>query len=192
MGKDNEPRDSQPVAGKRGKEMNKLILVENIEKKIYMIRGQKVILDVDLARLYRVRTWRLNEQVKRNKRRFPEDFMFPLTRQEIMRISQNAISLKFHKNINAFTEPGIAMLSSVLHSDKAIQVNIAIMRAFIHLREVIATHKELAIKFKELENVVGKHDSQILAIFEAIRKMLIFEDKGSKKRIGFLADRNNR
>ena len=115
----------------------KLIGIEQIERKIYWIRRQKVMLDQDLAQLYRVSTSRLNKQVKRNKNRFPEDFMFSLTRQEILRISQfatSSCSLKYAKNVNVFTENGVAMLSSVLRSECAIQVNIQIMRSFTRLR----------------------------------------------------------
>ena len=128
--------------------MKDLIPVERIENKIYVIRGQKVMLDRDLAELYGVTTRRLNEQVKRNIKRFPPDFMFSLTRQEIMNISQFVISsaagtnmsqiatssnVKHSKNVNAFTENGVAMLSSVLRSERAIEVNIQIMRAFTRL-----------------------------------------------------------
>ena len=173
-------------------ETMELIPVERIESRIYLIRGKKVMLDFNLAELYQVPTWRLNEQVKRNIERFPEDFMFSLTRQEILSISQIAISssgkkresVKFSKNVNAFTEQGVAMLSSVLRSKRAIQVNIAIMRAFVKLKQVLATHKEVSRKLKELEGRVDTHDSDIKAIFEAIRKMV---EPASKpvRRIGF-------
>jgi hypothetical protein len=166
-----------------------LISLERIENKIYLVRGQKVMLDSDLAELYGVSTGRLNEQVKRNLERFPDDFMFSLTRQEILRISQIAISssLKFSKNVNAFTENGVAMLSSVLRSKRAIQVNILIMRTFNRLRHFLFTHKELAQKFKELDGKHQKHDAQIQAIFKVIREMMA-PTSTAKRRIGFLRE----
>jgi len=138
------------------------------------------MLDRDLAELYGVKTFVLNQAVKRNRERFPEDFMFSLTRQEISNISQfvicsvdpNIKTIKHSKNVNAFTENGVAMLSSVLRSDRAIQVNIAIMRAFTRLRQLLSTHKELARKFKELEGRVGQHDSVIREILDAIRELM--------------------
>jgi len=168
--------------------MSDLIPVERIENRIYLIRGQKVMLDRDLAELYGVPTFVLNQAVKRNLERFPSDFMFSLTRQEITRISQIVISsstLKFSKNVNVFTEQGIAMLSSVLRSKQAIQVNIAIMRAFVKLRKFIINHKGLAQKIKELENKSEKHDVEIQAIFEAIRRLMEPDEKPIKK-IGFV------
>lgn len=173
--------------------MSDLVPIERIENRIYLIRGQKVILDRDLAELYGVKTFVLNQAVKRNRERFPEDFMFSLTREEILSISQFVISssgrpddtLKFAKNVNAFTEQGIAMLSGVLHSKRAILVNIAIMRAFIRLRQILSTHKELAQKLSELETRVEKHDSAIMAIFEAIRRLMVPAEEPGKK-IGFL------
>ena len=143
------------------------------------------MLDADLAELYQVSTGRLNEQVKRNNDRFPEDFMFSLTREEILSISQIAISsLKFSKNVNAFTEQGIAMLSSVLRSKRAVQVNIIIMRAFVKLRQILSTHKEFAEKLKELEDKLGNHDIKIRAIFDALRQLMEPEVK-PKRKIGF-------
>ena len=114
-----------------------------IENKIYIIRGEKVMLDRDLAELYMVDTRALNQAVKRNADRFPADFMFALSRDEISRISQIVISLKFSKNVNAFTEQGVAMLSGILKSPRAIAVNVQIMRAFVRLRKVISENKEL-------------------------------------------------
>lgn len=172
--------------------MSDIVPMEKIENKIYLIREQKVMLDRDLAKLYGVSTSAVNQAVKRNIERFPADFMFSLTRNEILRISQFVISsdagrigLKYSKNVNAFNEQGVAMLSSVLRSKRAIQVNIAIMRAFVKLRQMLAKHKELMRKFKELENRVDKHDKQIILIFDAINKMLETEKK-PEKRIGFL------
>jgi len=148
--------------------------VELIERRIYGIRGHKVMLDRDLAALYGVETRVLNQAVRRNLERFPQDFMFPLTREEILNLSQIVISseIKHAPNVFAFTEQGVAMLSSVLRSRRAIQVNIAIMRAFVRLKRVISTHKELARKLDLLERKVGKHEGEIQTIFEAIRKLM--------------------
>ena len=152
--------------------MKSLILQEAIEQKIFMIRGHKVMLDRDLAELYGVKTRVLNQAVKRNIKRFPEDFRFSLSREEILRMSQIVTSLKFYKSVSVFTEQGVAMLSSVLKSERAIQVNIAIMRAFVKLRKILSTHKELAHKLNELEKRIEKHDSEIRTIFEAIRQLM--------------------
>ena len=156
--------------------MTNVIPEEVIENKIYLIRGSKVMLSTDLAKLYGVPSMRLNEQVKRNVKRFPIDFMFLLTRQEATILkSQIAISSwggSQRANPYAFTEQGVAMLSSVLHSERAIQVNIAIMRAFVKLKEILSTHKELAHKLKELEGKFEKHDTEILMIFDAIRQLM--------------------
>jgi hypothetical protein len=151
------------------------IPVERIEKAILLVRGHKVMLDRDLAALYGVETRALNQAVKRNRDRFPDDFMFELTRDEIRNISQSVIcssTMKHEKNAYAFTEQGVAMLSSVLHSKRAVQVNIEIMRVFVRLREMMATHKELAFKLVELEERLEGHDEQIQNIFEAIRQLM--------------------
>ena len=157
--------------------MQTSIRVESIEQKIFLIRGEKVMLDTDLAQLYEVTTKRLNEQVKRNFSRFPEDFMFQLTHDELIKInlrSQNATSNRGGRRYlpYAFTEQGIAMLSTVLNSERAIQVNIAIMRAFVKLRQVLAAHKELADRLNELEHRMDKKDNEIIALFEAIRQLM--------------------
>jgi hypothetical protein len=159
------------------------IPVERIEKAILLVRGQKVMLDRDLAVLYGVETRILNQAVRRNIKRFPPDFMFELTREEIMRISQTVISseIKYSKRVHAFTEQGVAMLSSVLNSERAIEVNIAIMRVFVRLREMMATHKELAVKLRELDGRIQDHDEQIVAIFEAIRQLMTPPDPPRKK-----------
>jgi hypothetical protein len=171
-----------------------LIPVERIEGSILLIRGQKVMLDRDLARLYGVETRVMNQAIRRNIDRFPEDFMFRLTREEIMRISQFVISsvhpgvktLKFSKSVMAFTEHGVAMLSSVLNSPRAIQVNIQIMRTFAKLREIISQHKDLARRLDELEK---KYDAQFKIVFDAIRQLMVpAEPETPKKRIGFLVE----
>lgn len=161
-----------------------LIAPEVVERRILLIRGQKVMLGPHLAELYGIETRVLMQAVKRNSDRFPEDFMFPLTREEILRISQSVTSLKYSKDVYAFTEQGVAMLSSVLNSPIAIQMNIAIMRAFVKLREILSTHKELALKLKQLEMKIEKHDEEIHAIFEAIRKLMEPTEK-PRKQISF-------
>ncbi len=168
--------------------MKELILEKEVEQKIYLIRGFKVMLDKDLAELYRVPAKVLNQAVKRNKSRFPMDFMFQLNWEETESLRSQFVTLKqgHHRKYcpYAFTEQGVAMLSSVLKSERAVQVNIAIMRAFVKLREIISQNKELAQKLNELERKVGEHDEEISAIFEAIRKMMAVEEK-PKGKIGF-------
>jgi len=165
-----------------------IVTVEGIEQKIFFIRGQKVMLDIHLAELYGVETRRLKEQVKRNIKRFPPDFMFQLSRDEWQNlISQFATSSSwggYRKLPHAFTEQGIAMLSGVLHSDRAIEVNIAIMRAFVKLRQVLALHKELADRLAELERRMNKKDQEVIALFEAIRRLMTPPEK-KKGAIGF-------
>lgn len=160
-----------------------------IEKKIHTIRNQKIILDFDLAQLYEIETKRLKEAVKRNTNRFPEDFMFELTSEEFNFLrSQFATSKRGGTRYApyAFTEQGVAMLSSVINTEKAIQVNIAIMRAFVFMRQYALTHKDLTDKLKELES---KYNKQFKDIYEAIH-YLIQKDKEEiiqkeRKRIGF-------
>jgi len=160
-----------------------LVPAEVIVGKILFLRGEKVLLDRDLAELYGVETRVLNQAVGRNKKRFPEDFMFVLTREEITRISQSVTSskIKYSKRVTAFTEQGVAMLSSVLNNDRAIEVNIAIMRAFVQLRKMIASNEELARKLDELEE---KYDEQFRIVFDAIRALIEHDEKPPKK-IGF-------
>ena len=164
-----------------------VVPVERIERSIFLVRGQRVMLDTDLAKLYGVTTKRLNEQVKRNRDRFPSDFMFQLTRQEVTNLrSQFATSswggIRYLPL--AFTEQGVAMLSGGLHSKRAIQVNIEIMRAFIRLRQVLASHKELAQKLGQLERKVASHDVHIQSLFEAIRQLMT-PSPAPRRRIGF-------
>jgi hypothetical protein len=165
-----------------------IVPVELIENKIYFIRGQKVMLDDDLAQLYSVSTKRLNEQVRRNIGRFPEDFMFQLSREEAENLrSQIATSSYGGRRYLpfAFTEHGILMLSSVLNSKRAIDVNIQIMRIFVKIREILSAHKDLAHKLDQLEQKVGSHDVDIRQIFNAIRQIMKPTKEKSKK-IGFL------
>jgi ORF6N domain len=167
-------------------EEKQLIPPEIIETKIFLIRGKKVMLDRDLALLYGVETRVLNQAVQRNIKRFPNDFMFALTREEIRNISQIVISskIKHAPNVRAFTEQGVAMLSGILNSDRAIDVNIAIMRVFVRIRELLAGRKELNVKLKELEDRIQDHDEKIIAIFEAIRQLMI-PPETPKRKIGF-------
>jgi phage regulator Rha-like protein len=173
-------------AGKDRYFMAKLVPIESIVSKIVFLRDENVILDRDLAELYGVETRVLNQAVSRNVKRFPPDFMFTLTRDEIMRISQIVTSseIKYSKRVRAFTEQGVAMLSSVLNSERAIEVNVAIIRAFVHLRKMVSSHKELARKLKELEQHIKDHDEQIQAIFEAIQQLISLPEN-SQKKIGF-------
>ena len=154
--------------------MKEIIPQEVIEQKIFLIRGHKVMLDKDLAKLYGAETRILNQAVRRNIDRFPEDFMFSLTREEILNLSQIVISskIKHAPNVFAFTEQGVAMLSSVLRSKRAIMVNIIIMRAFVRLRQILATHKEPAHKLEKHERRLDKHDKHIIAIFDIIKELL--------------------
>src|SRR5437870_3705314 len=160
-----------------------LIPVERIERAIYLIRGEKVMLDRDLAALYEVETRALNQAVGRNRDRFPMDFMFELTRDEILGISQIVTSsnLKFSKRVTAFTEQGVAMLSSVLHSARAVKVNIEIMRAFVRLRQILASNTDLSRGLDELES---KYDRQFKVVFDAIRQ-LMSPPQANRKQIGF-------
>ncbi|MBI5195822.1 MAG: ORF6N domain-containing protein [Nitrospirae bacterium] len=168
--------------------MNEIIPVEVIQQKIFLIRGQKVMLDKDLAELYGVKPIRLREQVKRNIRRFPKDFMFQLNEREIdSMVSQNAIPSRKHLGgyqPYVFSEQGVAMLATVLNSETAILANIAIMRAFVKLRQILSTHKELANKFNELERKIEKHDDEIRMIFDAIRALMNPSEK-KRPKIGF-------
>ena len=157
--------------------MNKtnIIPIETIESKILLIRDQKVLVDKDLASLYGVATKVLNQAVTRNISRFPSDFMFQLSDMEFKNLKFQFGTSSWggtRKKPFVFTEQGVAMLSSVLRSERAVQVNIAIMRAFVKLREIISTHKELAKKLRELEYKIESHDEKITAIFEAINQLL--------------------
>jgi hypothetical protein len=188
-----------------------LIPAARIAQSIHFLRGQKVMLDFDLATLYGVAAKVLNQAVKRNRDRFPEDFMFRLTVSETSHLksqlvtsseqsagnepllknwSQFVTSSRKHRGQvyrpYAFTEQGVAMLSSVLKSDRAVKVNIAIMRASVKLRETLETNRELARKFAELEQRVGKHDDEIAAIIDAIRQLMAPPEK-PRRQIGFHA-----
>ncbi|MBW3541901.1 MAG: ORF6N domain-containing protein [Planctomycetes bacterium] len=171
-----------------------LVPAERIERAILLIRGQKVMLDSDLAELYGVETFNLNKAVKRNRDRFPEDFMFQLTAEEFEDLRfQSGMSSSWGGRRTppyAFTEQGVAMLSSVLRSPRAVQVNVEIMRAFVRLRELMSTHKDLARKLADLERRVDGHDGRFQAVFEAIRQLLEPPTPAQKdRRIGFVMPR---
>ena len=165
-----------------------LIPAGHIEKRIFIIRGVKVMLDRDLAGLYGVTTMALNQAVKRNPERFPQDFMFRLTKDEkdeVITICDNLRVLKFAPSLpHTFTENGVAMLSSVLRSQRAILVNIQIMRTFTRLRHLLACHGELAKKIAALERRVQSHDADIQNVFQAIRELVGCDEK-PRKIIGF-------
>ncbi len=171
-----------------------LIPAERIEHAILVIRGQKVLLDRDLAELYGVATRVLNQAVSRNRKRFPEDFMFQLSGEEFENwrsqfvISNSAVKMGLRHRPYAFTEEGVAMLSTVLNSERAIEVNIAIMRAFVRLREIMSTHKDLARKLGDIERKLGEHDEKFVIVFEAIRQLMAPPVAPPKPRIGFHQD----
>lgn len=164
-----------------------IIPIEVIDKRIYLIRREKVMLDFHLAELYGVGTKVLLQAVKRNLDRFPSDFMFQVTEQKFSILRSQIVTSRWGGRRYlpyAFTEQGVAMLSSVLRSKQAVQVNIQIMRAFVRLGKFLLAHKELAAKLRELETKYEEHDEQIKAIFEAIRRFL--EPNGKPRRqIGF-------
>ena len=161
---------------------------EIIEQTIFLIRGHRVMLSTTLAELYGVQVRALVQAVKRNVERFPEDFMFQLTDGEFRNLKSQIVISTWggvrRANPYAFTEQGIAMLSSVLRSKRAIQVNIGIMRAFVRLRGILSTHKELAGKLSQLERKIEKHDAEIRSIFQAIRQLMMPPQK-PKREIGF-------
>jgi len=165
--------------------MPDIMPTERIASKIYIIRETRVMLDRDLAELYDVKTKVLKQAVRRNITRFPEDFMFELSEDENRALRSQNVTLKRGRHSKylpfAFTEQGVAMLSTVLNSDRAIQVNISIMRAFTRLRQMLSTHEELKRKIEEMEN---KYDRQFRVVFEAIKQLIDAEDKPQRK-IGF-------
>src|SRR5437868_6872488 len=162
--------------------------VASIESAIYVLRGQRVMLDSDLAAVYGTSTMRLNEQFKRNRKRFPDDFAFVLTREELTSlISQNAISRSHGGRRTlpiAFTEHGAIMLASVLNSEIAVQASIRVVRAFVRLREMVAANAQLAAKLEELERRLDSHDEAIVDLFAALNRLLEPPEK-PKREIGF-------
>jgi hypothetical protein len=182
------------------KEKNTSIPVETLMSKIYFIRGVKVMLDKDLAELYDIETKRLKEQVRRNIERFPEDFMFEMTKQELEDWrSQFATSNKEVMGLRVapfvFTEHGVLMLSSILNSQRAIKVNIQIMRIFTKMKEMILTHKEILLQLEKMEKKMTNHDEDIAVFFSYLKQLLKSEDQkneqSSRKRIGLKRAKNN-
>jgi hypothetical protein len=167
---------------------NDHVFLKNIQLRIFDIRGLNIILDSDLAELYGVPTKRLNEQVKRNIRRFPTDFVFHLTAQEkseVVAKCDHLVNLKYAKSLPyAFSEHGAIMAASVLNSPRAIEMSVFVVRAFVRLREILLSYKELGKKISELENKVGDHDASINTIIFAIKQLMPVPPKPSKK-IGF-------
>ena len=164
-----------------------IVSAETIENKIFFIKGKKVIIDRDLAKLYDVETKALNQAVKRNSERFPEDFMFQLSGQEFVNwksqiVTSNSEKMGLRKKPYVFTEHGILMLSSVLNSSKAVQVNIQIMRIFLKLRRMLASHVELKRKIEEMER---KYDKQFAIVFQAIKQLLEPPRLKPKTPVGF-------
>jgi len=169
-----------------------IVKVGRIQQRILLIRGVKVIIDADLAEAYGVPTRRLNEQVRRNQNRFPDDFMFQLTveeKAEVIAFCDHLEKLKFSKALPlAFTEHGAIMAASVVNSPKAVEVSVFVVRAFVQLREAIAGHKELARKIAKLERKIGDHDEQIIILVEAIKQLMDPKLPPKTRRIGFHTD----
>ena len=167
-----------------------IIPIERIEQRILEIRGQKVIIDADLAAIYGTTTKRLNEQVRRNIERFPTDFMFQLTKEEKIDVVANCdhlANLKYSPHLPfGFTEHGALMAASVLNTERAVQVSVFVVRAFVKLREMVATHKEFATKLKELEQRVGAHDQAIIELVQTIKQLMEPPPPKPKRKIGFL------
>lgn len=164
-----------------------VITDERVINKIYLIRGQKVMLDEDLAELYQETTKRLNEQVRRNKERFPKDFMFPLTKKEFENLKLQIATSSWGGRRSlpyVFTEQGVAMLSSVLNSNTAIRVNIQIIRIFTKMREIMLTNKDILLQLQKIEKKLGEHDEQLYMVFEHL-KQLISPEQPPRLRIGF-------
>ena len=170
---------------------NTYLSYERIERKIYQLRGKKVMVDSDLAKLYGVSTKQLNRQVQRNLERFPSDFMFQLTREEFARCQFGTLggTKPGHRQYlpYVFTQEGVAMLSGVLKSPRAIRANVQIMRTFTHMREWTLTYEDLQRKLKELEGKYEKHDEQFKSVFEAMRRLLEPPVNPNKRPIGFHA-----
>ena len=168
--------------------MDPIVPIEVIEQRIYLIRRQKVMIDRDLAELYGVETKYLNRQVKRNILRFPPEFMFQLNedeKNELVTIWHRFSTLKHSSALPyAFTEHGVAMLASVLKSERAVKISIHIIKTFVKLRQIISSHKELAHKLEQLERKIEKHDEEIKLIFDAIRQLMA-QPEPKEKKIGF-------
>ena len=175
-------------------EKKAMVPVGRIEKRILLIRGEKVIVDADLAEFYGVLTKRLNEQVKRNKDRFPVDFMFQLSAEEKSEVVANCdhlSKLKYSSSLPyVFTEHGAIMAASVLNSARAVEVSVFIVRAFVKLRRMIAENKELSRKIVQIERHLADHDNQIMELVKAIKQLLKPDPLPKKRRIGFHSDKH--
>jgi hypothetical protein len=162
--------------------------IDNVERAIHLIRGERVMLDSDLAAIYAVTTKRLNEQLKRNRSRFPEDFAFQLTAEEFTNLKSQSATSSLHggkrKLPCVFTEHGAIMLASVLNSHIAVQASVRVVRAFVRLREMVAANAQLATKLEELERRLDSHDEAIVDLFAALKRLLEPETK-PKRQIGF-------
>jgi phage regulator Rha-like protein len=173
-------------------ENTSIILLNSIEKRILTIRGSKIMLDSDLAELYGVTTKRLNEQVKRNRQRFPVDFMFRLTeheKEEVVANCDHLSRLKYSKYLPyAFTEHGAIMVAAVLNTSRAVGVSIYVVRAFVKLREMLSEHKELALKLVDLDKKVAVHDVSIKYLVETIHRLANPGTKKKRRRVGFGSD----
>ena len=188
-------RPGRGHADERGRSMNKspgLVQIGAIEGRIPLIRGEKVMIDADLAQFYGVNTKRVNEQVKRNRDRFPEDFMFQLTTSEKSELVANCdhlSRLKFAKALpHAFTEHGAIMAASVLNSRRAVEVAVFVVRAFVKTRRVLSDDRELAQRLAQLERKLAEHDEQIVGVVRAIRTLLGSGPVPRRRRIGFNGD----
>jgi hypothetical protein len=167
-----------------------LLPVEEVQRRIHLVRGRRVILDADLARFYGVSSKRLLEQVRRNPERFPDDFCFQLTRPEVANLrSQIATSSLAHGGRRytpwVFTEHGALMAANVLHSPEAVRMSVLVIRAFVQLRELLSSHVELAAKLADLERKFEGHDAAIANLFEAIRQLLAPAGPDHERKIGF-------
>ena len=168
------------------------IPLEVIENRILLIRNKKIIIDADLASFFGASTKRLNEQVKRNPGRFPDDFLFQLSREEKEQVVANCDHLGKLKYSNvlpfAFTEHGAIMASNVINSTRAIEMGVYVVRAFVNLRRTVENHREMARKLSQLENRTMKHDKQLISIVQALRSLIISKEIPPKRRIGFGSD----
>lgn len=179
------------MTGKKLVTKKRVESVEQIESRILFIRDQKIMLDADLAELYGVELRALNQAVKRNADRFPEDFMFQLTAEEFSALRSQIVTLKTGRGQHrkylpyAFTEHGALMLGNVLKSERAVEVSLMVVRVFVHLRELVSTHKELSQKLNQLERKVGAHDRAIAELINAIRQLMAPSDPKKKRPIGF-------
>jgi len=185
---------TEPAGGREAPTPRRAGAAAQIESRILLVRGQRVMLDADLARLYAVTTKRLNEQVRRNRERFPQDFCFQLTNQEVAILRSQFATSSSHAEQwggrrsapRVFSEHGAVMAATVLNSPRAIALSVLVVRAFVRLREMVASNQELVRKLEELERRVGTHDQTIVEILQAIRQLTSPPTTGPKRKIGFV------